>query len=360
MSFNQTGHTPSFSIVIPSHNRKEQLVQALSNIAQQTYPSGMIEVVVVLDGCTDGSARLLEEKRAFFPFQLHVLEQAQGGPSRARNAGVQAAQGEYILFLDDDVMATPELVMEHWHTHAANPRTVVIGTMSRPPAQARKLRPIWVRWEEYILERQYHDILQGHYQVTARQFYTGNGSLRREWLLEAGLFDESFKRYEDVELAYRLARLELNFQFNPAAIGYHYIQRSFQSWRNVHQLYGRYAVKLEREKGIEDVIAEHIEEFQDRHILTRFLSRVLLHRKTAQCLTTQALLLLAQLASMLKQERLAYHALSCVANVLFWQGFNDELYSDSANSNADSDLNTHRSDPPKTQLSQASRRGTQR
>ena len=314
---------PGFSIVMPSHNRQAQLDRALSHLAKQTYPADLIEVVVVLDGCTDGSARMLEAKRASFPFRLQVLEQSQGGPARARNTGVRAAQSEYILFVDDDVMATPELVMEHYRTHEAYPNTVVIGTMSRPTDH---VRPIWVRWEEYILEQQYHDLLQGRYQTSPRQFYTGNGSLKREWIIEAGLFDESFKRYEDVELAFRLERLNLGFKFNPAATGYHYASRSYQSWTQMHYLYGHYAVKLARGKGLAELIDSHLEEFGDRHWLTRFLSQRLLNHKTLQRVAAFGLLKVAQLTAFLKQERKGYKALSCVANILFWQGFNEELY----------------------------------
>jgi glycosyltransferase involved in cell wall biosynthesis len=310
---------------MPSHNRQDRLMQALEHIARQTYPATLIEVVVVLDGCTDGSAQMLEQNRATYPFNLHIVEQAQGGPARARNTGVLAAQGDYILFLDDDVMATSGLVMEHWHTHLANPTTIVIGTMSRPLDQLRKQRPVWVRWEEYILEEQYRDILKGRYEVSARQFYTGNASLRREWLLKAGLFDESFKRYEDVELAYRLAQQQLDFKFNPAAIGYHYVNRSYRSWTNVHYLYGRYAVKLGHEKGVNTIIDDQLEEFGYRHWITRFLAQRLLNRKTAQQLLALVLVGLAQLAGLLKQNRVAYGALSCVANMLFWQGFNEAM-----------------------------------
>jgi glycosyltransferase involved in cell wall biosynthesis len=314
---------PTFSIVMPSHNRRNQLARALSHLAKQTYPAALIEVVVVLDGCSDGSARMLEEKRATFPFRLQVLEQSQGGPACARNAGVLAAQGEYILFVDDDVMATPELVMEHYRTHQAHPSTVVTGTMSRPPDH---VRPVWVRWEEYILEGQYQDLLEGRYEITPRQFYTGNGSLKREWIIQAGMFDESFKRYEDVELAFRLERLNLGFKFNPAATGYHYASRSYRSWTQMHYLYGRYAVKLGQEKGLPHMIDSQLEEFGDRHWLTRFLSQKLLNHRTLQKITAFGLLKLAQLAALLRQERKGYQALSCVANILFWQGFNEELH----------------------------------
>lgn len=322
---------PKISVVMPSYNRRERLAWALSHLAKQTYPAHLTEVVVVLDGCTDGSADLLEQLRPTFPFTLNLVEQPQSGPGAARNAGVRAAKGEYIVFIDDDVMATPELLREHWQIHHNDPRAVVIGPMSTP---ADHVRPVWVRWEEYILEGQYQDLLNHKYELTPRQFYTGNCSLKRSWIVEAGMFDETFRRYEDVELAFRLEELGVRFYFNPKAVGYHYANRSLESWKNAHYLYGRYAVKIGREKGYFHMIEVAQEEFARRHWLTRLLATKLLNRKAAQRFTTNILLRIAELACRLKQERRGYQALSSIANMLYWQGFNEELHIPASTSSA--------------------------
>ena len=139
------------------------------------------------------------------------------------------------------------------------------------------------------------------------------------------MFDEAFKRYEDVELACRLQQLGLEFEFNPKAIGYHYVERSFASWTKTHYLYGRYAVKLEREKHIKGWIEMSQKEFKGRNKLTRFLSVRLFNHKRTQAVVAWALLQGALVATLLKQERLGYKAMSCTANILYWQGFKEEL-----------------------------------
>lgn len=312
----------SFSIVIPSHNRRNQLARALKHVAKLDYPAELLEVIVLLDGCTDGSAQLLEEIAPTFPLKLSWIEQAQGGPSAARNTGVMKATNEYIMFLDDDVITTTNLVYEHYKTHVKYPNTVVVGTMSKP---VDSRGPVWVRWEEHLLEKQYKDIINRKYEFSARQFYTGNCSLKREWIIEAGMFDETFKRYEDVELAYRLSRLNLSFKFNPAAIGYHYPKRSFKSWVNMHYLYGRYAVKIDRDKELVQMISISKQELHTRNKFTQFFSIFLLNHYTFQKFFAFLLMLLAQLAGFAKQNRISSQLLSCVANVIYWQGFNDEL-----------------------------------
>ncbi len=310
------------SIVIPSHNRCKQLERALQQLARQTYPVNLLELIVVLDGCTDDSAKMLEQLQPNFPISLRVLEQTQGGPSAARNAGVRAAQTEYILFIDDDVMATPQLIMEHWHFYCSHPDTVAVGPMSKPSDSKGS---IWVRWEEFVLEKQYREIVAGKYKFTPRQFYTGNSFLKRDWIMKAGLFDETFKRYEDVALGYQLEKQKLSFAFNPAAVGYHYPRRTYKAWTNMHYLYGRYAVKIDTLNPDLYMVDTVHEEFEKRNRVTRYLSAKLLNHKKAQKGVAWLFMGLAHLTSLLKLERYGYKLLSAVANILFWQGFNEEL-----------------------------------
>ena len=154
---------PTFSIIIPSYNRKERLARALTHLSKQTYPGDLLELIVVLDGCTDGSAAMLEQLQATFPYKLKIISQTQSGPAAARNAGVKAASSEYVLFVDDDVMVVPQLIMEHWQSHRHNPNLVVVGSMSKP---ADYQGSAWTNWEQYILEEQYKEILGGKYAMT--------------------------------------------------------------------------------------------------------------------------------------------------------------------------------------------------
>lgn len=117
-----------------------------------------------------------------------------------------------MLFLDDDVVPAPDLINEHLRWHAEHPNRVVLGTMITPPDV--RLLP-WVAWEQAMLEKQYRAMTSGIWPATARQFYTGNTSLSRQLILDVGGFDERFRRAEDIELAYRLAKLGVEFVFAP-------------------------------------------------------------------------------------------------------------------------------------------------
>lgn len=98
---------PLVSIVIPVHNRAYMVCDALASIRAQTY--SYIETIVVDDGSTDNSFELVES----FPMEKRTfrLEPAQG-PSAARNFGIEKADGDYVLFLDDDDLIHPKHIEE--------------------------------------------------------------------------------------------------------------------------------------------------------------------------------------------------------------------------------------------------------
>lgn len=94
--------SPTVSVIIPCYNGAVYLRETLQSAANQTQPP--LEVIVVDDGSTDDSAAIAE---SFGP-PVRVLRQANQGESVARNAGIAAAQGEYLLFLDADDLLEPD------------------------------------------------------------------------------------------------------------------------------------------------------------------------------------------------------------------------------------------------------------
>ena len=104
-------NTPRFSVIIPTFNRKEPLRACLHALAEQTLDPSDFEVLVAIDGSDDGTREMLSECHA--PFHLRALVLEHGGASRARNAGADAAIGEYLAFTEDDVIPDP-----YWLAHA--------------------------------------------------------------------------------------------------------------------------------------------------------------------------------------------------------------------------------------------------
>ena len=88
-----------FSIIIPVYNVEKYLRECLESVLCQTYEDW--ETICINDGSTDGSATILEEYAAK-DSRFKVISQSNGGLSVARNSGLEAASGDYVLFLDSD------------------------------------------------------------------------------------------------------------------------------------------------------------------------------------------------------------------------------------------------------------------
>lgn len=88
-----------FSIIIPVYNVEKYLRECLESVLCQTYEDW--EAICINDGSTDGSATILEEYAAK-DSRFKVISQSNGGLSVARNSGLEAASGDYVLFLDSD------------------------------------------------------------------------------------------------------------------------------------------------------------------------------------------------------------------------------------------------------------------
>ncbi len=99
--------TVTVSVVIPVYNTEKYLREALDSIVNQTLKD--IEIICVNDGSTDGSAKILEEY-AKKDNRISIITQENKGQSCARNAGIMAARGKYIYFMDsDDILETTAL-----------------------------------------------------------------------------------------------------------------------------------------------------------------------------------------------------------------------------------------------------------
>ncbi len=192
------------TVQICTCNRAPMLALCLEALGRIAFDPSRFEVVVVDDGSTDGTRALLGA--ACLPCSLRVIHQAHAGLASARNAAIRVSQGEVILFVDDDAIAEPALVAEHWRSHMRHESAVVMGRVQHVPAPATAPRRM-LRVAD----------------LSTSFFWTCNASVRRRDLVAAGLFDESFVEYgwEDLEMGDRLRQLGLVRRRNSRAIVRH-------------------------------------------------------------------------------------------------------------------------------------------
>ncbi len=202
------------TVVIATHNRRELLRRCLAALERQTQDPATFEVIVADDGSDDGSAEMVESLET--RMVLRVLRVPKQGKSPALNAAVEAARGDACLFVDDDVIAAPELVAEHLAAHREDPRTIGIGALTQQPPTARDwyAQAFAVAWEAHYREFE-------EKQPSWSDCYGGNLSAPRAALLEVGGFAADLPSAEDIELGYRLWRAGCTPRYLPRAHGLH-------------------------------------------------------------------------------------------------------------------------------------------
>ena len=215
--------TPQLSVIIPTYNRKELLLKALEGYNQQTARAGILELLVVDDGSTDGTGPAVKDFRQRSSITIRHLPQKNRGPAAARNCGIREAKGDLILFGDDDIVPAPNLVAEHvaWNREYPAENFAMLGHVAWAPEVHPTPFMEWMGLSGVLFG--FGSLSPGK-EVSFDYFYSCNLSIKRNFLMKNGMFDESFPSaaYEDVELGYRLINKGLRLLYNPCAIGYHY------------------------------------------------------------------------------------------------------------------------------------------
>lgn len=222
---------PSFSIVIPTFNRPEQLEGCLGALVSLNYPQDRYEIIVV----DDGSQEPLTETVA--PFQQDVqtmlIRQANAGPAAARNEGVERASGDYIAFTDDDCMPDREWLQQFAIALQSNPDVMVGGrTINALPNN------LYSSASQALI-----DYLYSYYNgATQGVFFASNNiAMARSHFLSIGGFDVSFPlaAAEDRNLCDCWQQAGYPMQYVPSATIQHAHALSLRSFWRQHFGYGR-------------------------------------------------------------------------------------------------------------------------
>ncbi len=91
----------SISVIIPAYNVEDLLEKCVRSVADQDYPKALLQIIIVDDGSTDGTAAKADELAREIS-NVEVIHKKNGGSSSARNVGIDAATGDYLSFIDSD------------------------------------------------------------------------------------------------------------------------------------------------------------------------------------------------------------------------------------------------------------------
>ena len=184
---------PFFSVVIPTYERPDDLKRCLQSLDPNYQFETKAYEIIVSDDSNTNKCKILVEKD--FP-HVHWGKGKQNGPAGNRNAGVERANGEWIVFLDDDCIAQSGYLLAYANAIDNNPEILVFeGRIfaDRP----RKT------WAEGCPENEHGGM-----------HWTSNLCVSKKVFYELKGFDEDFTvAYEDVDFAYRIRKTKLKTKF---------------------------------------------------------------------------------------------------------------------------------------------------
>ena len=232
---------PSISVIIPTYNRYASVERILHALARQTLAPENYEVIVSIDGSQDGTRQLVASFSA--PYHLNHTWQENQGRAAACNAGIRMAQADILVILDDDMEPAPDCLERHAHAHPTGSR---LGVMGAVPMAGESTDPQIASYIAAKFNRHLDNLAQPDHQLALRDFYSGHFSIRRDVLMEVGLFDEAFRIYgnEDLELSLRLAKAGVRLLYDPATIAYQHYSKDFAALGHDTVAKGRTAVLL--------------------------------------------------------------------------------------------------------------------
>jgi len=229
---------PAISIIIPTYNGAQKVVNALQSLEEQTFKD--FEVIVVIDGSTDDTKNILETRNFNLPF-LKVIYQENKGRSGARNRGAKEAQGELLLFLDDDMRLGKNEIIKHLVLYQKNLSSILMGCAVE---EYHKMQTDIQKYKAYLSEKWSRPLGETLKPLSKNNFFltAANCSMSKQLFFELGGFDEKLTDAEDYDLGKRAIEQNIDIYFDPSIVGWHddfitcrsYIHRQ-QQYQEAHK-----------------------------------------------------------------------------------------------------------------------------
>lgn len=215
---------PRISVVVPVYNGAKTVTQTLECLLRQSLMPD--EIIVIDDGSTDSTREALRK----FDGKIVALTQPNSGPASARNRGVKAARNALVAFTDSDCLPDTDWLL-NLSRGFDNERVAGVGGAVR--SAIRGLTGEYVDAVR-LLDPQPDEDGAIPYLITA------NACFRRAALVEAGLFNELFRKPggEEPDLCFRIRRLGYEFRFVEQALVYHHHRQTIKSFLRTIANYG--------------------------------------------------------------------------------------------------------------------------
>ncbi|MFT2009541.1 glycosyltransferase [Pontibacter sp. 13R65] len=182
--------TPLVSVIIPSYNHGNFLLEAFKSVWEQDYPT--FEIIVVDDGSEDNTAEVAQSAMGV----VYIYQKNQG-LSAARNTGIKNAKGELLVFLDADDWLLPGAIATNVAYLQENQQLAFVSGAHDK-----------VYEEEGLVVEEINEISSDHYLNLLQGNYIGMHAtvMYRRWVFDEFLYDTSLKNCEDYDIYLKVAR----------------------------------------------------------------------------------------------------------------------------------------------------------
>ena len=203
---------PKFSIIVPAYNVEKYIKRCLDSIFSQSYQD--YEVIVINDGSTDSTLQIINN------YNVKLINQVNSGLSVARNNGVNAAQGEYIIFVDSDDYIEKDLLLEVSKMLDNDPDVIryqmrEVFEDNSPQVDHNEIGFLGIEGQEaFDRISRYHYVEAGVLYIVKREYYQ-----RENFQFRPNAYHEDFGL---IPLIIIKARSVNSLSY----IGYNYLQRS--------------------------------------------------------------------------------------------------------------------------------------
>lgn len=187
------------SVIVPVYNVAHYIRESLQSICTQNFPD--FEIIIVNDGTKDHSIQIVEEVMAEYQIAYTIVNKENGGLPSARNAGIKAAQGEYVCFIDSDDIITEGHISDLWRCCHDNNLIASYALFQLTYENNRAGSPTDGKGSRCIMHSEVlHDFL-----IRKIKIHCCTLLINRKYLLENNiLFNEKLHYGEDIDFMWRL------------------------------------------------------------------------------------------------------------------------------------------------------------
>ncbi len=222
---------PKISIVIPAYNEEKTVRDCLNSVRSLDYPRELLKVIIVDDGSTDSTPKLLDDYPDFA-----VIKGGHKGPSAARNTAVKTAEGDFVAFTDADCILPANWLKALLQEFISDDVAAVGGAQTPPAGESEFGRAVSRVLEALSFVGGYSRTHKAPRDVDHNALC--NVIYRKRVLEELGGFDESLWPGEDVEFDHRVRKAGFRVRYNPNAVVEHYRPGSLKQYNRTMFKYG--------------------------------------------------------------------------------------------------------------------------